>query len=675
MARVVETLGTRTGGPPTGGPLGLLALAWAAPLLFPLVGCGPGPGTAEVLRLEGVRPEQSEGVFLNEQLVFHFSEALDPASVTSASVRILPTDPELAARFGPARGELVVAGRALVFTPAPVLAFDLQDGGYRPGTSYSVELAGFPRPEGLRAKSGAPLASSARYDFSTVEVGEDRVAIAFEDPAPGRGLPVFLRSDSVEPGEPILLEGGEPLDPSTLYAADFTLRKGPRVRSELGPPIPLRARLRDNRDRTSGAGATVIELLPTQRLEIGETYQLLVDERMLRLRDFGGHRVIVRNAQGRTRLELTVRPPLSGLAEAYLEYTETFIDDRLRSPEPVPGVDGTIHWTDTGRAQVRWPRSAGSGRDGALELGERHFADDTEATSVRSQERVTTRLNAVPGLVVLRSQGKLLVAGRVERRTGEPFTSTTALPFVLEEVELPDSARPVSPGAAAGEGLSDWLLRARAVNANWTVLIAGGDLVIEGTVSSDGPLMLVAGGEVRVATGARIEAPFVATVGHRPRAEVRYFDGQRPADAWRADLVIEAPESNPLAAPLRLGVRSAPIPQIGEAARWHPGPRVGGRAGSGAWRLSYIGSPQAPPRAPRFGPGSGPTGTASNGDSSRTEQVADDPAMLEASPTLRFELVFELPAASDEGSWDPPWIDSIQLRWDPVVGRFQGGGR
>jgi hypothetical protein len=599
------------------------------------------------LTLDAVRPAVAEGVFLNEELVFHFSEALDPASVTSASVRILPAGVPGAP---PARGRLALAGRALVFTPDPVLAFDLSDGGYLPGTTYAVELAGFPRPEGLRAKSGAPLSASVLYRFTTVEArepGEPREGLVFEDPSPGRGTPVVLRSEILTPGEPIVLEGGEPLDPSTLYAADFVLRPGPRVRSELGAPIPLRARMADNRDRSAGMGTALVELYPMERLQAGSTYQLSVDEELLRLRDFGGHRVIVRTTKGRAQLEIRVVAPSGGPAQAYLEHTETFMDERLRSPEPVPGVDGTIQWSDTGRAEVRWPRAAGDGRAGAVELPARFLEGDAQATALVLPAGRACQLSPVSGLVVLRAQGRLDLYGRLERHTGAGFGPAAELPFVLEPRDRPDSARKVPPLERAGEALTAWLERAVADDLDWTVLIAGGDLVLGGELVSDGPLLLAAGGEIRMAPGARIEAPFTATVGRRPGLELRYYEDSHPQNAWRADLALDPPGENPLAAPLRLAVRSAPIPEVGGALRWHPAPRVGGRPGAGSWRIAYLGSPA--PGGSRLG-----------------EQVVDDPAMLEASPTLRFEIVFEIPSGGPGVPWDPPWIDSVQVRWDPL---------
>jgi hypothetical protein len=617
-------------------------------LLAPGAGACGADAATPVLRLEGVRPEAVEGVYLNEELVFHFSAELDPASVTASSVRILPVAPPEALAAGPARGELALTGRSLVFTPDPVLAADLGDGGYRPGTTYAVELAGFPRPEGLRSTDGLPLERSVLYRFTTVDAPAPRGAgggFLFEDPAPGRGLPVVLRSESVAPGEPIVLEGGEPLDPSTLHAEDFALRRGPRERRALGEPVPLRARLSDNRDRSSGKGTALIELVPMERLEAGETYQLLVDGERLRLRDFGGHPVIVRNARGRAKLELRVEAPRGGPTHAYLETTETFIDERLRSPEAVPGVDGTVHWSDTGRAEVRWPRAAGDGSDGAVLLPPHFLAGDLQATSLALAAGEQCVLSPEPGLVVLRAQGRLELAGALVRRTGAHFPPLAALPFEVEEREQIDSLRPTAEGARGGEALSDWLARARSAELDWTVLIAGGDLVIGGELASDGPLLLAAGGEIRMAAGARLEVPFAATVGRRPSLELRYDEGQRVQSAWRAALALDPPAENPLAAPLRLAVRSAPIPEVGGALRWHPAPRVDGRAGAGgSFRLAYLGT----------------------GGSSKREQVVDDPAMLESSPTLRFELHLELPSGGPGVPWDPPWVDSVQVRWDPL---------
>jgi hypothetical protein len=48
------------------------------------------------------------------------------------------------------------------------------------------------------------------------------------------------------------------------------------------------------------------------------------------------------------------------------------------------------------------------------------------------------------------------------------------------------------------------------------------------------------------------------------------------------------------------------------------------------------------------------------------EVAFEDPAVLEDSPTLRLEILLEV---GPGGVWDPPWVDSIQVRWDPLGGR------
>ena len=119
-----------------------------AALLF-LGGLGPGCSRAEgaspPLELLTFKQSGAADVCLNELLAFNFSEELDRSSVTPQSVRI--SDPSGAA----ARGRLQVDGARLTFEPELPLAADLSDGGLRPGTRYTVELGGFPRPDGIRS--------------------------------------------------------------------------------------------------------------------------------------------------------------------------------------------------------------------------------------------------------------------------------------------------------------------------------------------------------------------------------------------------------------------------------------------------------------------------------------------------------------------------------------------
>src|SRR5688572_19047640 len=132
-----------------------VAPAWA--------GCAPGRPEPRPLAVLQASPESgAAGVFLNERVQIDVSRPLDPASLHARSARVVDS-------FGrPARGQWTVQGARLTFTPDPVLSAALDDGGYRPGETYRVELAGFPRPDGLRAADGAPLERSAAWQFRVV---------------------------------------------------------------------------------------------------------------------------------------------------------------------------------------------------------------------------------------------------------------------------------------------------------------------------------------------------------------------------------------------------------------------------------------------------------------------------------------------------------------------------
>ncbi len=177
-----------------------------------------------------------------------------------------------------------------------MLARNCADGGYRPDTAYTLQVAGFPRLDGLRAENGTPLERSWRYEFTTVGVGADQPGFSFDDASPGRGHPVQLDFDALRrlgPGEPLLLRCAEPLDPKTLVdgpQGEFWL-----VDAELpeAQPIALEGRFRANHPEGSqgpfGACA-VIELWPLEKLRPGGEYFFGAVERPS-LADFRGNRV------------------------------------------------------------------------------------------------------------------------------------------------------------------------------------------------------------------------------------------------------------------------------------------------------------------------------------------------------------------------------------------------
>jgi len=590
------------------------------------------------LEIDQVRPEKNVGVFLNERIQLHFSEPLDPTSVNLRSVRIRSGLDVIA------RGEWQVEEDNLIFVPAPVLAFDLSDGGYQPGQTYFVELAGFPRPDGLRGRSGAPLEHNARWEFHAVAVTEPRDFV-FEDSSPSRGLPLTVHSTEISPGDPILLDGQEPLDPSTLYSEDFVLqlertgeKKPEATRPPLSEPIALRARMLANEDKSVGRGTTQIELSPFNHLLEPGKYFLRIG-RDCRLRDFGGNRVqvwVTRGGQPNPRLEIVVEKRESAGPEISSEFLETFLTEDRRSLEALDDCDGTAWWGTSGRVEIHWLAAAGSGVEREVTLGASESRRDIEATRMLVPEGVRCELDPAPGLCVLRAQGKITIKGVLSRRGGGARTDSPSS-------DGRDLFTPPKRADGSVPSLSAMLASARDHDFDATVIIAGGDLVIDGRIECDGPLLLVAGGRIR---GARVDARWLYVLPEK--------GGSTLAAALTSTLERDPPTRNQLVEPLRFGVVSSSIPPEGRAVRWHVAPEVGAHEGKGSVRVRYVGE-----RAP-------------DGSGGPREVTVDDPGALSDCPTLRLRIELSLsppklpatPGAVLDTEWDPPWLDYVLLRLD-----------
>src|SRR5262249_29210405 len=130
-----------------------------------------------------------------------------------------------------------------------------------------------------------------------------------------------------------------------------------------------------------------------------------------------------------------------------------------------------------------------------VELRSAPAEPDLRATRLAIPAGAVVDLSESPGSLVLRSQTSIEVRGRLVRhgtgRASDPLTQE------LEGAEaLPGSHRP---------SFSSWLQsllhpEQPGSRGPWTVLIAGGDLrVAKGaSIEVDGPLVLVAGGLIRV---------------------------------------------------------------------------------------------------------------------------------------------------------------------------------
>lgn len=586
--------------------------------------------------LTQARPSERTEVFLNERVVLHFSEELDPASVHPGSVRIL--DAEGRAAVGAWRA----FSDRLEFTPAPVLSPDLSDGGYRPGASYSVLLLGFPAPDGLRGRSGAILAASQRLEFRVVSLEARATRPLFEDPSPTRGWPLVLASASLAEGDPILLLGEEPVDPSSLDGSDFELVKrsstGSLARAQ---PVPVTARLVQNADKraVSPTGVTLVELRPSATpLEPGSYVLRLA--RGGRVDDLGGHAMMLVSPTSTRWLDLRVESRRRASRPGLAVHLESFANHAARSAQVWEAADGTASWTDTGRVEVRLPQVCGDGRDGEAELKGAVDASTLRATTIRvGRDSVAELVGAAP-LVQLAAQASVRIDGRLARREASAPSPACDLEWLTALA---------ADSLEGGEALE--LLERESIRA--VVIIAGADLIVEGRLESAAPLLLIAGGRIRVSRQAVIEAPRVWFLDSATENLAHQVLGHRIGAGQRLNWRLARAEHNVLRTPLRLAVISTSLPP-GGASRFEFGPRVTLHHGWGRARVRYLGDR--------------PVGTSSRSP----ELLVDDPALLVGCSTLR--LLIELELFPGDGSaaapLDAPWVDDVLIEYEPA-----GAGR
>lgn len=592
-------------------------------LLLAPSGLGPACGAeADVVPLEllDFRQNELDSVGLNEELSFYFSEEIERSSVTSESVRILGP------RGRVVTGKRVVRGNALSFLPDLPCASDLGDGALRPGERYRVILGGFPRPDGLRSESGAGLSASLLLGFKTAEVGG--TSPLFLDPFTGP-FPLFPRgklSNPVELEDGILvLECAEALDPSSVPGARFELAHFPAGASE-PVVIPLAARLIVNlRDHA--------ELLLEPSGEAPAERRLAPDKYILQM--------IGRDLQtlGGRALEPGWGPMLKLVVpSAHVEVR--FDEPRDRSSDQPPGCSGTALWggleeerVDARGLHLRFPAAAGSGIDGGLELVQPPTRNDVHATRLTVPAGTSVDLSGLVGPVVLRSQTLLEVRGRLVR-------SGAGAPSDPLRIELENASE---RRVEHWQPLSAWIERLLDpdpsrpwANQPWTVLIAGGDIRVPdgGSIEVEGPLVLVAGGWIRVGGAVLAQGDLWRT----PEGGGVLASHAR---LKRLPLVLDPPVLNPLRVPLAVGLLTRPFP-------WTP-------RGSG-WTVLLAGNEGGGRLSVAFLPGA--SGLPEGG-------LVLDPAQLGSGP-VRALLGLEVPPGAGE-PWDPPHLE--RLRLDAILQR------
>ena len=304
--------------------------------------------------------------------------------------------------------------------------------------------------------------------------------------------------------------------------------------------------------------------------------------------------------------------------------------------------DGTAHWDGTGRVEIRYPRAAGDGADRRQVLEGAFGEGDLQATRLTVPSGEELRLEG-EGLVVLRSQGRVDLIGDLVRRTGVP--------------PRPMWARPGEEGPPVGgtvEDLSRWLERARAANEPWTVIIAGGDLVVRGKIDVDTPLLLVAGGWIRGAGQPRTAPGQLWLLGSGGGFDLRHHADPTAMPVLDPPLTIDPPLVNRLRETVTFVAVSAPAPKLVEPRSWgapevvayEPAPRAGKKRGAALVQYLTVGEPALTEellgQAIRHEEPMGAVGDRAGG---------------------RVRLRVELVVHPFPGPWDPPFLDRVRLRW------------
>ncbi|MCR9247567.1 MAG: Ig-like domain-containing protein [bacterium] len=111
------------------------------------------------LTVTRVSPVDEQPLLLNDSVTVYFSDAVDPLSVTTESVAVVGSDGR------PVRGSLRTGTNWVTFVPDPPMTATLADGSFRPGERYRLVVAGYPRPDAVRAVDGRRLSETPAREF------------------------------------------------------------------------------------------------------------------------------------------------------------------------------------------------------------------------------------------------------------------------------------------------------------------------------------------------------------------------------------------------------------------------------------------------------------------------------------------------------------------------------
>lgn len=491
----------------------------------------------------GVEAGPTRSVFLNEEIRIGFDGPVDPLSVTPDTVRVRDLgDGQLV------RGRLSVSVRALTFAPLPPCSPNCDDGSFKPGRSYRIEVVGFPSTNGVRSNTGRLLRRSFTREFTTVLASREPspfLPVGVGDPRCERFELTFFEPVAAEVGT-LRLHFNVPPHPATVTAAAFHLQ---RLNSGVEAVEIRAARVLPPSDQVAGNGefgrvspsfpGCIVELQVAGRLVPGRDLYLGLEHGSTGLRDYAG-RPVLDFAGDRERLPIVAVPVQPG---DRLRVFEVGFRERMEFVTANPNALGFVAGDGTARPSCR--NEAGSGRLGVL--------------------RPTRDLVIAAGVPFDRGDGTLVtcdspsfefhaidipVGVTVVLRASRP-TQLRARDSIRIAGSLVLDRTPLGTRACMdGEPMSAQEL----VEGSGVALIAGGDVTVSGSVVRDaGP-------------GDRTGAPFAVLCGGRAR-----LFGRIPAGCVLApeNLVLEgaAALAKIVRAPL---TRAAPPGAATVAEAWTP---------------------------------------------------------------------------------------------------------
>ncbi|MBI3819135.1 MAG: hypothetical protein HY286_10625 [Planctomycetes bacterium] len=423
---------------------------------------GCNKSSNEKFELEGFLVDEKAPIPLNRSLIFQFRGGLiDPASVQAGGIKIEEDNAPAVSGGKRAIGKFEVSNdNRVVFTPRLASKPDLTDGGFLPGKRYRVVIGGFPHASGIRSTLGNTLEASRVFHFSTIAEGRD----LFDDPAAPQRAAVTtdhgvdfgtngIAEIHVESGARLILHITKPLRPDTVVASNFTVRTG--LRGEL--KLPFEVKLFNDEP-----GARVEFEMKTPP---DTTYPALVEIDPA-VTDLGGGGL--NGPLGSRFLWVTEQRNVvpSPVIQEFLSSVEFEKDDTNDNR----GAHAA--WQGDGRLSVHFPRLAGDGSDGAVSLtGNGTIPARVQATKLDIPK--AAQVKAVSG-TQLSSQGNISISG--------------SLRIVKDE----DAAIPGDYDLGIPPGID-------------VLVVAGGDLEIDGSIQGAASVLLAAGGSVRITKDARLK--------------------------------------------------------------------------------------------------------------------------------------------------------------------------